>query len=139
MRGLTGNVRKIARSRDGGETWSEVVEDSNLIEPRCQGSIQMYTDARAHDKSRLLFSNPASLERKNMTVRLSYDEGRSWPVAKQLHAGPAAYSCLTVLPDLTAACLYERGESKAYEKITFARFSLGWLTDGRDAVAARRR
>ncbi len=138
MRGMTGNVRKIARSRDGGETWSEVVEDPNLIEPRCQGSLQMYTDARSHDKSRLLFSNPASLERKNLTVRLSYDEGRSWPVAKQLHAGPAAYSCLTVLSDLTAACLYERGEGKAYEKITFARFSLDWLTDGKDAIAARR-
>jgi len=28
-------------------------------------------------------------------------------------------------------CLYERGETDAYEKITFARFSLKWLEAGR--------
>ena len=98
----------------------------------------MHTNALTNDKSRLLFSNPASLERRNMTLRLSYDEGRSWPVARQLHAGPAAYSCLTVLSDLTVGCLYERGDTKPYEKITFARVSLEWLTDGKDAIAAKR-
>lgn len=138
MRGIQGNRRKVARSRDGGATWSDVMADPNLIEPRCQGSIQMYTDALTQDKSRLLFSNPASLERKNMTVRLSYDEGRTWPVAKQLHAGPSAYSCMTILADLTAACLYERGDRGTYEKITFARFNLEWLTDGKDTIATKR-
>ena len=34
-----------------------------------------------------------------MTVRVSYDEGKSWPVSKVIHEGPAAYSCLTRLPD----------------------------------------
>jgi sialidase-1 len=72
-----------------------------------------------------------------MTVRISYDDGQTWPVAKVLHAGPAAYSCLTVLSDETAACLYERGEQKPYEKITFARFNLEWLTDGQDHISTR--
>ena len=138
MRGVTGNHRKIARSRDGGATWSEASEDAALIEPRCQGSLQLFTDTLAQDKNRLLFANPASLERKNLTVRLSYDEGRTWPVAKQIHAGPAAYSCLTILSDLTAACLYEGGEKNAYEKISFARFNVEWLTDGADAIGAKR-
>ena len=137
MRGITGNNRKVARSRDGGLTWSKPVEDAALIEPRCQGSLQAYTNTISQDRDRLMFANPASLERKNMTVRISYDEGRTWPVSKSLHAGPAAYSCLTVLPDLTAACLYERGEQKPYEKITFARFNLEWLTDGQDHLSAR--
>jgi sialidase-1 len=136
-RGVRGNNRKVARSRDGGETWSEAVEDAALIEPRCQGSIESFTDTLRHDKNRLLFANPASQERMNMTVRLSYDGGRTWPVAKQLHAGPAAYSCLTVLPDMTAGCLYERGEKNRYEKITFARFNAEWLSDGKDRVAGR--
>ena len=135
MRGMTGNVRKIARSRDGGATWSELQEDPTLVEPRCQGSLQLYTDRLTGDKDRLLFANPASVERKNMTVRLSYDEGRTWPVAMTLHAGPAAYSCLTVLADLTVGCLYECGEKKPYEKITFARFSAEWLTGGKDHIA----
>ncbi len=137
MRGLTGNLRKVARSRDGGATWSEVAEDPALIEPRCQGSLQLYTDTLTRDKNRLLFANPASMERRNMAVRISYDEGHTWSAAKSLHAGPAAYSCLTVLPDLTAGCLYECGEKGAYEKITFARFNVEWLTDGKDAIAAK--
>ena len=69
-----------------------------------------------------------------MTVRLSYDEGVSWPVSRLLDERPSAYSSLAVLPDGKIGCLYERGEESAYEKITFARFSLGWLTDGKDSL-----
>ena len=29
---------------------------------------------------------------KDLTVRLSYDEGRGWPVSRLLHEGPATYS-----------------------------------------------
>jgi sialidase-1 len=137
MRGTRGNNRKTARSRDGGLTWTDAVEDPVLIEPRCQGSLESYTNTIDHDKNRLLFANPASLKRENMTVRLSYDNGHTWPAAKQIHAGPAAYSCLTVLADMTAGCLYERGDKTAYEKITFARFNAEWLTDGKDTIAKK--
>ena len=41
-----------------------------------------------------------------------------------LHAGPSAYSSLVALDATTAACLYENGEKKPYERITFARFPL---------------
>src|SRR5262249_55201068 len=118
------NRRLVATSKDGGVTWSKPVEDATLIEPVCQASIVRYSSAA---KSGLLFSNPASLRREKMTVRLSHDEGKTWPVAKELHAGPAAYSCLAVLPDGGVACLYERGNKQAYETITFSRFSLEWL------------
>lgn len=138
MRGVTGNHRKIARSRDGGMTWTEIHEDAELIEPRCQGSLLNFTDTIAHDRNRLLFGNPASLERKNYTVRLSYDEGRSWSVARQIFAGPAAYSCLTILADQSVGCLYECGAKDPYERITFARFNLEWLTDGKDTILSKK-
>ena len=83
-------------------------------------------------KSRILFSNPDSKTRDHMTVRLSYDEGKSWPVSRLLHAGPAAYSGLCKLPDQTIGNLYERGSESPYERITFARFTLEWLTRGKD-------
>lgn len=118
------NRRLVAVSKDGGVTFSKPVEDATLIEPVCQASILRYPGA----PSRILFSNPASQKREKMTVRMSYDECKTWPVAKELHAGPAAYSCLAVLPDGTAACLYERGDKHPYESITLARFSLAWLT-----------
>ena len=69
-----------------------------------------------------------------MTVRLSYDEGQTWPISKMIHTGPAAYSCLTVLADGTIGLLYERGQANPYETIAFARFNLEWLTDGKDKL-----
>jgi len=125
--------RGIATSKDGGETWSKFKLDQTLIEPVCQASFLRYTLASNNGKNRLLFSNPASAtNRVNMTVRLSYDEGRTWPVSKLLHDGPSAYSCLAVLPDGDIGCLYEGGETR-YGEIVFARFSLEWLTDGKDS------
>jgi len=72
-----------------------------------------------------------------MTVRLSYDECKTWPVAKIINQGPSAYSCLTILTDNTIGCLYERGEEHAYEKITFANFNIEWLTNGKDTLKIR--
>ena len=126
--------RAVSTTKDGGETWSEVIDETVLIEPRCQASFIRYTDKRSGaSRNRLLFSNPASAtNRVKMTVRLSYDEGKTWPVSKMIHDGPSAYSCLTVLADGSIGLLYERGEKKLNEKITFARFSLQWLTEGKD-------
>jgi sialidase-1 len=123
------NRRTVATSKDGGLTWSPVKLDETLIEPVCQASILRCTWPEGGDKSRILFSNPASTKRENMTVRISYDEGNTWAASKVLQAGPAAYSCLTMLPDKTIGCLFERGEKTSYERISFARFSVSWLEE----------
>jgi sialidase-1 len=91
-------------------------------------------------KTRLLFSNPDTLEtgkdgdvpgghreRKNLTVKLSYDEGKTWPVKRVLEPGRSAYSDLAVLTDGTILCFYE-GQGT----LMLARFNLEWLTEGRD-------
>ncbi len=127
------NRRAIATSDDGGQTWSKVTLDETLIEPVCQANLLRYTFPDGKENSRILFSNPASTGRVMMTVRVSYDEGQTWPVAKLIHAGSAAYSCMTVLPDKSVGLFYERD---GYKKITFARFDLEWLTDGQDSLAA---
>jgi len=127
--------RAISISKDGGMSWSKVRHDPTLIEPICQASFLRYTLPGSESRSRLLFSNPASkTARHQMTVRLSYDEGQTWPIAKPLHTGPAAYSCLTVLSDGLIGCLYEAGQKSPYEKIVFARFTIDWLTNNKDQL-----
>jgi sialidase-1 len=121
------NRRAIAFSYDKGETWTQPVLDDELVEPVCQAG---FIGFRRGPRTLLVFSNPASTERRNMTVKLSADEGKTWPAARLLHPGPAAYSSLAVLADARIACLYERGEKGPYEKITLARFSLAWLEGG---------
>ena len=111
------NVRAQATSTDGGVTWTPPTDAPPLIEPVCQASLLRHEQARL-----LLFSNPAAKTRVQLTVRASADNAKSWRDVAVLHAGPSAYSCLVELgPDL-AGCLYERGEKRAYEQITFARF-----------------
>ena len=131
-------TRAIATSCDGGITWSKVGHDPVLVEPICQASFLRYTLRPDYGRNRLLFSNPAHAKegnRRDMTVRLSYDEGKTWPVSKVLYPGPSAYSCLAVLPRGDIACLYEAGREHPYETITFARFTLEWLTGGKDSLA----
>jgi len=122
--------RAVATSVDGGITWSDIWYDQALIEPVCQAALIRVTRRPAADRHRLLFANPAnSTKREKMTLRLSYDEGRTWPVAREIHAGPTAYSALATLPDHTVGCLYERGRQHSYETLTFARCSLAWLEE----------
>jgi sialidase-1 len=113
------NVRAHATSTDGGLTWSPPVDAEPLIEPVCQASLIRHEARRL-----LLFSNPAAKTRTQLTVRASTDHGKSWHDIAVLHPGPSAYSSLVALGANEAGCLYERGEKRAYERITFARFAV---------------
>ncbi len=121
------NRRAIATSRDGGLTWSELQFDDTLIEPVCEASLVGAVPAGSKPDGWLLFSNPAGTTRTNMTVRLSKDDGKTWIASRLLHEGPSGYSSLAMLPGGRVALLYERGEKGPYERITFARFDLGWI------------
>ncbi|MCW3096284.1 MAG: nedA 1 [Chthonomonadaceae bacterium] len=130
VRRWAGNpVRKTCLSRDGGVTWSKVEDVPELQDPSCMASIFRYTEPTHGEKSRLLFSGPQSAKRENGTVFLSYDEGETWPVHRVLCPEQFAYSCLTALPDRTIGCLYE---ADGTNRILFARFTLDWLTEGKD-------
>ena len=126
------NFRMIATSDDAGRTWSAATPDAALIEPPAQASLLRLTTAGAGGRNRLLFSNPASTRRERMTVRMSEDEGATWPISRIVHEGPAAYSSLVVLPDRSIGLLFERGDRSPYEKITFVRFPMEWLIEGKD-------
>jgi sialidase-1 len=62
-------------------------------------------------------------KRENLSIKLSHDDGMTWPITKTLEAGPSAYSDLAVLSDGTVLCLYE-GKTD----IVVARLNLEWIT-----------
>ena len=136
------SFRAVAWSRDGGLSFSPVVRDPSLPDPLCQGSLCRFSTATEGGVNRVLFSNPAGTpgftgdcldNRRCLTLRLSHDECRTWPVARVLWEGPAAYSDLCVLDDGTICCAYENGDAYRYERITLARLNLEWLTRGVEA------
>ena len=125
-------MRAFAWSEDGGVSWSPVQFDQSLPEPSVQGSVIRFTDEERFSKNRVLLAHPSSqTERKQFTVRMSYDECRTWPVSKVVHEGSAAYSDLAVADDMTILSLYEADQ---YSKLALARFNLEWLTDGNDSL-----
>lgn len=120
--------RQVAMSDDGGMTWTDQQFDAALIEPNCQAAVERYSWPEADRRSVILFSNPADQTRRvNMTLRASFDEGRTWTASRVLHAGPSAYSALGVLSDGRIACLYEAGQAHPYETITWASVPLSSL------------
>jgi len=146
--------RAVATSPNGATQWSVPQFDPQLPEPICMGSLCRLSEAVDQGKNRLLFVNPDNLERedgkqspgtsrdrKKLTVRLSYDEGRTWAVSKTLELGPSAYSDLAVGPDGTIYCLYERGrrdknKADGLPSLTLAKFNLEWLSNGQDHLEA---
>lgn len=125
MRSYAGRSRRAqSTSDDGGLTWTAPLDAPALVEPVCQASLLRWETAGAEKAGWLLFSNPADPKKRlHLTVRASADDGATWSRQLELHAGPAAYSCLVALDATTAACFYERGEKQPYETLVFARFT----------------
>ncbi len=139
--------RIITTSADGATGWSTPKFDDALLEPLCMGGIVRYAFG---DQRLILFSNPHNLEtakgtpvpgknrdRKNLSIKISRDEGQTWPVNKSIEPGPSMYSDLAVAKDGTILCFYGRsGENPSGtplagmtgERLTLARFNLEWLT-----------
>jgi len=98
--------------------------DLALPEPPCQASLYRYCFATKDEPSRLLFANPIGPGRSNLRVRLSLDEGKTWPHGKLISIGSAAYFCLARLVDKRVGIVYERDN---YRRISFPAFSVDWL------------
>ncbi len=111
--------RAVAVSVDGGATFGPCAVDETLRSPVCQGSILRYAWPDAETPGVLLFSAPHGNARKDMSVWISEDDGKTWPRREQIYTGPAAYSNLIKMRDGRVGCLFELGEKHPYEKIYF--------------------
>ena len=119
-RNQLGNVkaRIVAISKNGGKSWDTTYFDRQLPDPVCQGSI--LNIGQKHGKSILAFCNNAdTTSRDNLTLRISYDEGKTWPFSKVIAKSPdgykgdyTAYSDLVKLSASEIGVFYERDNYK---------------------------
>ena len=115
-------MRVVHISKDEGKSWVSRNEPS-LIDPACNGAIVRYRSKKYGNL--LLFSNPDSKDaRKNLTVKISDDEGKTWKISKTIYAGASAYSDMVVLENGEIGLLFEKEE---YKENVFVRFSMEWL------------
>lgn len=125
------NGRAIFTTKDLGKTWIQHPSHHNtLIEPVCMASIYKHTyiDVSGNQKSILLFSNPNSKHRRErMTIKVSFDEGKTWPEKYHLLLDEldlkGGYSSLTSINNNTIGILYEGSQAQ----MTFERIKLSEL------------
>ncbi len=128
----SGDFRRRHLSTDGGVTWGADSPDGIPI-TRVDGSLVRYSSERSmHDRDRLLFSCPrgeGGLNRNNITVWTSYDEGKTFSNPVQFNTGFAAYSVIKRLADGTIGMVVEtaKNEGVRYGEITFYRFDIAEL------------
>ena len=112
-------LRMAGFSADGGESWELETIAGDLVEPRCQGTMINLSTGKAGKK--LAFCNPRhNVKRRNLTLSISKDNGRTWPEHLCVFEGPAAYSDIVLTGRGKVGVLYENGtDEKLYSRISF--------------------
>lgn len=129
IRNPSQGYRRYAVSHDQGVTWSDVREWRQLPDPACNGDMIRFSQGEGQPEV-LLHSIPAdTVMRRNVSIAVSYDEGRTWPVRKTVWNREAGYSSLTRLEDGSIGLLTEVGDWESGFEIWFTRLSFEWLTD----------
>lgn len=134
----TQGKRLFSLSYDGGETWLDSPQKwHELNTTACNGDLIRYTlkrDGYEHDI--LLQSLPDNYTRSDVTVFVSFDEGKTWPIKKIVVPYASAYSSLCILPDNTIGlyveerdnCTVDESYQIGYEMV-FYRFTFDWLME----------
>ena len=134
--------RKATGSIENG--FSGWRSDDALLDPKCEGSIIRYnTDAPA----RIIFLNPNNTSKRcNMTARISYDDGNTWPRSRAIYdwntcdyapitVAKGGYSSMIKTADYSVGALIEINEdvhhnSTSNKSIEFHKFNLAWILNG---------
>lgn len=118
-------------STDGGVSWGNQGRWSEIRTNACNGDIIRFAAKDMGDKENILLQSvPNSMNRENVSIFASYDEGVSWSWVTSLYAGPSVYSSLTVLKDGTIGAYVEKNPSGQCE-LWFQNFSFKWLLENK--------
>jgi sialidase-1 len=122
----SGPHRWLITSADGGRTWS-VPRPGVKVSPVCCAIERYPALAGSSGRTQVLWTGPKGPDRVDLVVRVSSDDGQTFPAERPIATGPAAYSDLAILKDGTVGVLWERGVAQGYQFITFTRFNRDWL------------
>ncbi len=104
-------------SKDNGQTWA-TYKNKDLQDPGCNASLVKYDEL-------LLFTNAFdSKYRKNLSLSISEDQGRTWAKNQTIYTGESAYSSMTKLKNGDIGVFFEKDN---YTKNVFVRIPKSWL------------
>jgi sialidase-1 len=114
-RNQTGKYRVVSMSKNGGETWDTTYVDHHLPDPICEGSL--LNIGIKHRKSVLAFcNNDDTSSRDSLTLRISFDEGKSWKKKFLIEPKNTGYSDIVKISKKKIGVLYE---ADGYKEIRF--------------------
>jgi sialidase-1 len=134
----------MAEKQDGGvyynirstKGWRAIFEggdlhgDDELRDVQCHAGLAVWR--RANGNPRWFFSHPNPIgvarqenfgrRRQRLVLRISEDQGKTWPREIVIHDSAAAYSDAAVLTDGTVLVLFENGDTigNPYQRISLA-------------------
>ncbi|WP_165867079.1 exo-alpha-sialidase [Schaalia canis] len=94
-------ARRVTYSRDGGHSYGEVTIRHDLVDQNNNaGLTRAFPDVPADDwrAKVIIFTNTANASaRNNGTAKVSYDDGKTWAIAKEFYTEHTGYSTITPL------------------------------------------
>ena len=128
-----------AVSRDGGATWGEVDHDAQLTEIFSQPNAITVTGAddaagaAEPDSRSIVFANASQMLpfRGCGVMRLSHDDGATWPHNRVINPRHYVYQCMAQLPSGDIALLWER----EWQGLFLTTVPLAWLTSSRSTIS----
>lgn len=126
IRQNSGSHRWFAESTDAGKTWAEARPGFAIAPVAC--AIERFAVVGAGNPvDRILWTGPTGPDRRRLVIRVSQDDGKTFPTERLISDDYAAYSDLAILKDQTVGVLWERGVARGYEFITFTRLNSEFL------------
>lgn len=130
--------RIVYVTRDMGKTWQPHETNlKSLQEPTCQASL-VAVDSKQYGRL-LLFSNPKSGGRNNMTIRTSRDDGKTWNEGYMYDVRQCmGYSCIAMTDAEHVGIIYETCHNNGktgHRGIGFIRIPLETVVTGVDVPA----
>ncbi len=118
--------RGFNTSTDGGMTWGTQTTNSDISGNACNADILYY------NKHVLLHSYVNNGSRKNVTVKASFDNGKTWGNGVVICAPSSCYSTMDITKDGKVAILYEDASCSTGFALTYASFPIDWVVPGGD-------
>ena len=118
--------RALTYSKNGYDGWSRLEAKNELIDPCCFGSIAKYEGLDG--KYALLSVNCADEhERRNITLRVSYDDGKTWSIKRTVDAERGGY--VDIACDEKNGYVYVLYEHNAgASAVMLAKMTPNWIT-----------
>ncbi|MCH2059661.1 MAG: glycoside hydrolase [Verrucomicrobiales bacterium] len=129
----------VAWGNDGGQSWQGAREDDELFdgppdEYGCKGALARIA---VNGRDILLFSSPGRRDKRDdITIQVSTDGGKSWPISKLVKKGPGNYTWLAAGRKGTPSqgMIY-----LASNKDWMARFNMSWVMQEKTRTSGQER